>query len=288
MPENSIDRMIAGERHPQDKSHIGLSYVTHFYLNQQDASAIMKLLETYAGYEAEVLDRIQFVVVDDGSPLAYDIPDLDLNLTWLKITDDIPWNQAGARNLGVLYAKSDTVLMADLDHEFPEDTLRHMAGRRPCGRNCYRIYRTDRRTGRIKKKHPNIFLMSRARFMRFFGYDEEFSGHYGAEDYRFVKVQKYHGTRFLYLNRRYRCLERLDIDHQTAYHSLKRDLAHNTPIDSRKKAELLACGQDAGYSRIFLNFNWQVMADRSRRSLPVRKPHRLWKHLWYWRWLFGE
>lgn len=270
-----------------DKSHIRLSYITHFYLNQGDVSAIMDLLHAYATYDPQLLDRIQFVIVDDGSPLDYDIPAVDLNLTWLKITDDIPWNQSGARNLGVTYARSDKILMVDLDHIFPETTLAHMVRRPECGRNCYRIYRTDTETGQLKKKHPNTFLMSRARFFRFFGYDEEFAGHYGAEDYRFVKVHKYHGTRFLYLPKKYRCMERGDIDHHRAYHSLKRDLTHNTPIDTRKKEELLAYGPDSGFSRIFLNFKWAVRVDHSRKTSGQRVEKRWWKHLWYWRWIVG-
>jgi hypothetical protein len=270
-----------------DKSHIRLSYVTHFYLNQNDVSSIMNLLRTYETYDASLLDRIQFVIVDDGSPLQYDIPEFNLNMIWLKITDDITWNQAGARNLGVVYAKSDKILMVDLDHIFPEDTLHHMVQRLECGRDCYRIYRTDLETGQIKKKHPNTFLMSRARFLRFYGYDEEFAGHYGAEDYRFVKVQKYHGTRFLYLPKKYRCRERDDIDHRKSYHSLERDLTHNTPIDTRKKEELLAYGPDSGYSRIFLNFKWEIVKDYAREKVGRRKEKKWWKHLWYWRWLVG-
>jgi predicted glycosyltransferase involved in capsule biosynthesis len=54
--------------------------------------------------------------------------------------------------------------------------------------------------------------MSRARFLRFHGFDEEFAGHYGSEDYRFVKIQKYHGTRFPKFRKKYRCLQRQDID----------------------------------------------------------------------------
>jgi hypothetical protein len=261
--------------------------VTHFYLDQQGTSTIMNLLQRYARYDAKVLDRIQFVIVDDGSPLEYEIPDLNLNITWLKITDQIPWNQAGARNLGVVYAKSDKILLVDIDHEFPEKTLSHMIARRECGRNAYRIWRSDPHTGKIKKKHPNTYLLSRARFLRFYGYDEEFSGHYGAEDYRFVKLQKYYGTRFLYLPKRFRCYERQDIQWDRNYHSLKRDLSYNTPIDSRKKEEVLLYGPNAGHSRIFLNFKWNLLEDRYRQVQVNRRKRPLWKHLWYWRWLVG-
>ena len=275
--------MSGGFRLATDNSHIRLSYVTHFYLNQKNPATIFDLLGRYAAFAPGLLDRIHFVLVDDGSPIHYEIPPLNINYTWLKINEDIPWNQAGARNLGVVYSPSDKVLVTDIDHEFPEATLGYMINKRECGRAFYRIYRRGERT----RPHPNIFLLSRARFLRFYGYDEEFAGHYGAEDYRFVKLQKYYGTRFIKMNRRYRCVERDDIDRDQSYHSLDRDLSHNTPIDRRKKQEVLAYGPDAGHSRIFLNFSWKIVKENTRNTVITRKRRPLWKHLWYWRWLFG-
>lgn len=274
-------------RHPQDKQHIRLSYIMHFYLNQENASSVMNLLRRYEGYSPQLLDRVQFVIVDDGSPVKYEIPEFDLNFTWLRITEDIPWNQGGARNLGVLYAKSDKVLMTDLDFEFPEATLAKMVEMKECGRRFYKIYTKDPSTGQLMTGHPNTFLMSRARFMRFFGCDEEFCGHYGYEDVRFVKVQKYHGSRQLYLNKNYTCFRRQDLDRTRDYHSLVRDLSFNKPIDDRKKKEVETYGPESGYSRIFLNFTWKVVKDHSREIRFQPRRRRLWKHLWYWRWLIG-
>src|SRR5690606_35034604 len=131
---------------------------------------IKSLLEKYAEYPSGILDRIHFVIVDDGSPIPYDIPDVDLNLTWLKITEDIPWNNPGARNLGVTYAKSDKIVLTDIDHEFPIETLQHMLERGECGRFFFKFRRLYQGAF-LKHSHPNIFLMSRGRFMRLWGYD---------------------------------------------------------------------------------------------------------------------
>lgn len=248
---------------------------------------VVNLLKRYERYHDDLLDRIQFVVVDDGSPVEYEVPDLNLNFTWLRITRDIPWNQPGARNLGTVYAKSDKILLTDLDQEFPEDTLTYMVRKRECGRNFYKVMRLDPSTGERQKGHPNTFLMSRARFMRFFGYDEEFSGHYGSDDFRFVKNQKYHGSRQMYLSKKYTCFERKDINRDTSYHSLMRDLSYNTPVDKRKKRETETYGPDSGFSRIFLNFEWKILKDRNREIRAERKERKLWKWLWYWRWLVG-
>ncbi len=271
----------------RDKSHIRLSYVTHFYFNQADGSAILALLSRYAQYDAALLDVIQFVVVDDGSPLQFEIPDLGLNIIWLRINEDIRWNQAGARNLGVTYAKSDKILITDVDHEFPEHTLRKMVETRDCNARFYKIRKRDMQTGRIGKGHSNTFFMSRAHFFRLYGYDEEFSGHYGAEDYRFVKFRKYHGAWQRYLPKRYWCFHRQDIERSRSYHSLERDLSYNTPIDASKKRQIEEWGKEQGHSRIFLNFTWKIVKENARSNRIARKSARWWKPLWIPRTLRG-
>ena len=278
MPDQNNKQVI-------DKSHIRLSYITHFYCNQDNIDSVTDLLKQYETYPAEILDVLQFVIVDDGSPVQYTIPQFNLNIIWLKITDDIQWNQAGARNLGVLYAKSDKIIITDLDHEIPPETLRYMINRHNPGRSFFKIYRTDKATGTFKKGHSNMFFMSRARFFRHFGYDEEFAGHYGAEDYRFVKYHKYHGSRQRYLPRRFRCFERVSINRDKAYHTLDRDLSYNTPVDARKKKEIDLYGAEHGHSRMFLNFNWKILA-QINRAVPAPIEKKWWQPLWWFRYAF--
>jgi hypothetical protein len=279
------DHVVSGN--VADWSHISLTYITHFYINQESPGAIFNLLRRYEKYDPSVLDRIHFVIVDDGSPTAYQIPSFTLNLTWLKIREDIPWNQGGARNLGVVYGRSDNILMTDVDYEFPESTLRAMIDAPPCGRNIYKIYRGDRITGELMEGHANTFFMSRSRFFRFGGYDEEFSGHYGAEDYRFIKFQKAQGARQRYFRPPSVCYRRNDIDRKKEYHDLDRDLSYNSPVDARKKFELEYFGHGSGHSRHFLNFTWTRLAENRREVDTERRTDQMWKRLWYWRWLVG-
>lgn len=275
------------DRASNDKQHIQLTYITHFYFDQKSHRTLTELLDTYSEYDSGLLDKIQFVIVDDCSTLQFDIPTYDLNITWLRITDDITWNQPGARNLGVTYAKSDKILISDLDLEFPEHTLRKMVEMRNPGRHFYKIYRKDRENGSIRKGHPNTFFMSRGRFMRLYGYDEEFSGGYGAEDYRFVKFQKYHGSWQHHLPKKFYCHKRTEIDRDKSYHSLERDFSRNTSIDQRKRNELLMWGGEAGHSRMFLDFKWEKVFEKNRSGRVLPKPDRLWKHMWWFRTLFG-
>jgi hypothetical protein len=270
----------AANMHPLDMQHIQLTYITHFYLDQKSPDSLLQLLQQYQAYAPEVLDQLHFVVVDDGSPLTFELPELNLNLTWLRITDNIPWNQGGARNLGVVYAKSDKILLADLDLEFPEHTLAWLIRARNPGKSFYKIYRRDPHSGELHKGHSNTFFMSRARLLRLYSYDEEYSGGYGAEDYRLVKYLKYHGTWQRYLPKKFYCRNRAAIDREQAYHSLQRDFSRNTPIDRRKRSELLTWGAETGHSRIFLNFNWQVVRQYRRPRVLYFRPRRWWKHGW--------
>src|SRR4029079_16997972 len=105
---------------PTGDEHITLAYVTHFYLNRPGSEAVLELFERYSRYDSALLDRVHFVVVDDGSPVRYDVPALELNLTWIRIDRDIAWNQPGARNVGVFHARADNVFVTDIDLEMPE------------------------------------------------------------------------------------------------------------------------------------------------------------------------
>jgi hypothetical protein len=262
----------------RDLSHLKLAYVTHFYLNQQGKASVLDLLNRYAQYDPKLLDRIHFVVVDDGSPLKVEPPEVPLNLTWLRVRQDIAWNQAGARNLGALYARADAMLVTDLDHEFPEATLRRMVERGGCGKRIYKFWRRDG-DGHFYKCHPNTFFLSRGRYFELHGYDEEFAGAYGAEDVRFMKYQKAHGSLSTYLSKDHWCIERRDIDRGKGYHSLTRDHSINTPVDYRKRLELEWHGPEGGHSRAFLNFEWEVAGQRWRDVAIERPVRRWWKRL---------
>ena len=261
-------------------SHIKVSYVTHFYCNQEGIGSVTELLEKYAGYADDVLDHTQFIIVDDGSPIDYEIPDLPLNLTWLKVKEDIRWNQSGARNLGVLYAKSDNVICTDLDHEFPEETLRGLINRGPVGRKLYKFRRKNPETSAWERGHPNIFYFSKGNFFKHFGYDEEFAGGYGAEDYRIVKFLKGQGMLHWHLPKQYYCMDRPKIDRDKHYHTLIRDLSFNTPVDARKNLEMALYGHKSGHSRMMLEFEWEKICDRLRPYDQKPKVDKNWKKYW--------
>lgn len=259
-------------------NHIGLCVATHFYCNQENIQSITDLLKEYENYPTKLLDKIQFIIVDDGSPIDYEIPDLNLNLTWLKINEDIRWNQAGARNLAMLYAKSNNVIISDADHMFPEHTLESLVNKNIFHKKFYKFYRKNP-DGTLKKGHPNIFYLPRSRWFQLFGTDEEFAGAYGAEDFRFVKNFKNHGTVQRYLPKNLYCIDR-KIDRDKSYHSLIRDLSFNTPVDTRKRMEADYFGENYGHSRSSFNYTWKILSEKWRDVSTLPSLDRGWRARW--------
>ena len=268
-----------------DWSHIELSYVVPFYSDGSDISPLVELLRHYATYPAELMNATMFILVDDGSPSKVEIPaDIDLNIRVLRVDEDIAWNQPGARNLGATMSVSDKIIMTDIDHEMTVEAFDHMIKGRNPGRTIYK-FRRETKEGGGRKSHPNTFFLSRARFLRYYGYDEEFCGHYGFDDAMLWRWQRYHGTRFMYLPA---CCKALlhSAEKADGFHSLKRDLDHNKKLAAEKRRLWREYGPKAGYSRLFLNFKWHAETDRVRSIAPAKPPQmRHWIHTWWWRWL---
>ena len=78
------------------------------------------------------------------------------------------------------------------------------------------------------------------------------------------------------------------MDRTEAYHSLPRDLTRNADLYRQKRKACEAFGPDAGHTRQFLQFTWQVVIDR-RRPLPppVPTPPPLWPLRWRWNKILG-
>lgn len=124
------------------------------------------------------------VFVDDGSPEPLGLVE---GATVYRIEEDIPWNQAGARNLG-FHVCDGWILYADIDHIIPKKAIAEMR-KREWNKNC--IYYLGRR-----EKHRNIdpaynvYFIHKSAFDRIGGYDEDFSGNYGFEDALFFTLAK--------------------------------------------------------------------------------------------------
>lgn len=137
---------------------------------------------------ADIRAALHLVVVDDGSP-QFDLSayiwegagQAFASFQVFRITVDIRWNWIAARNLAVLKAKTEWVLMTDIDHLVPEATMRRIQEKKLADRDVYRFERVDLPDLTPYKPHPNSWLLTKAMFDKIGGYDERFSGFYGTD-----------------------------------------------------------------------------------------------------------
>lgn len=195
-----------------------LTFICAYYLN---AGMLKEQLRIWADYPDDLKKHFHAIVVDDGSPRS---PARDAftcvglaSQRLFRIGVDVRWNWLGCRNLGVSQATTDWVLLTDIDHVLPVESLRALLtestlkGRRELTTQPYPkgevedvampldpefIYRFPRvdaprlwpyalrdcpKRGEDKSYHPNSWLMTRTMFERVGGYDERFSGFYGSD-----------------------------------------------------------------------------------------------------------
>lgn len=228
----------------------GLSCIVPVYEIAPRASPLRELLDAYASFPRQVTERIQFVVVDDGSPAPIEIPDgLGLDILHARILEDIPWNNPGAKNLGVVLARWDTVLLTDVDHIVPPETFAGLLLKdlRPDG--AFIFTRFER--GVEITAHAGTVVISRARFLQSCGFDEDFCGHYGLDDVHFLRRQRSLGTRFSKLPHSIEVLA----DESRVGHRLDRDTSFNANLLERKSLP------DLGvlHAGRMLRFAWEVL-----------------------------
>jgi hypothetical protein len=101
-----------------------LSIVMPYYMNP---GMLAHQYETWAAYPADLKERVDIVIVDDGSPVspAADVPRPEglPPLGIFRVLEDRPWHQHGARNLGAFVAKGPWLLLTDMDHVLPAESL---------------------------------------------------------------------------------------------------------------------------------------------------------------------
>ena len=139
--------------------------------------------EEWYYYPADIRKQIDFIVVDDGSPRhpAGDFAREGIKV--FRIKEDIPWNQDGARNLGVYNAKTSLVFMTDMDHMLDVKGVQAMFKILPKikKKKYYTFERVTAPDMSLYKYHPNSYLMHRDLYWDVGGYEELFAGHYGTD-----------------------------------------------------------------------------------------------------------
>lgn len=236
-----------------------LSYIIPIYIEKKESNLFEQLLQRYETYSADLLERIQFVFIDDHSPLKIEIPaDCKLHYTLARVDDDIMWNQGGARNLGVHLARTSKLILTDLDHQFPESLIVDILDAKE-PQSLY-MFRREK-DGQKIYSHPNTFFCTKATYFKSLGVDEEFCGHYGYEDIFFIDIQKALGTKVKKFSRK-RVILNEHKNSSQELHSLKRDTTINGELLEKKREALKSRNVFAGHSRLFLNFKWSLLQEK--------------------------
>jgi len=188
-------------------ARVKLSVVTQFYRNSQMLARQLRVWRDE--WPDSLKQNVEIIVIDDGSPEpALDViaPLLHGGLSLLpplslyRVTVDLPWNQAGARNLGLHVAAGRWVLMTDMDHVVAGDVLGHVLARVETAhkRTAFMFERRDAPVGDWRsgdwptmphtlndrgerKPHPNSYCMPRKLFWKVGGYDESYVSVYGTD-----------------------------------------------------------------------------------------------------------
>ncbi len=206
-----------------------LSVIVHGYNNQE---VVNRQLAVWATWPKA--DGIEFILVDDGS---------SPQLTWknppncsrrVRIMEDIPWNQPGARNLGASLASGETLLFFDLDHFIDASAFGQILEH--CKLiNSQEIYRFRRigSCGKLLHSHLNSFMIRRSAFFAIHGYDEDFAGSYGYDDVSFYDRWLNKGNTVTVLDR-----ITLHVEEGYATRSLNRNWSRNRRLRKQKLREL--------------------------------------------------
>lgn len=169
---------------------IGLAYY-------RNPGMLSEQLRVWAGYPEALKAQVEVIVIDDASPEpAVDVPRPPglPTLTIGRLADVAdpftpPWRQDAARNRAANEAMGTWLLLTDMDHVLPADSLAALLAHCAEDRDVVYEFRrldapdlTPKRDGHGRlHPHPNSFCLRRARYWAIGGYDEEYCGIYGTD-----------------------------------------------------------------------------------------------------------
>lgn len=173
----------------------------------------------------DVRKRLHLVICDDGSPqnpatpvVKYSNPPVMMaggqrhvesigaeameiaSFQLFRVDVDVRWNWLTCRNIGALHARTEWLLLTDIDHLLPEATARRIIEGPLDPARAYRFNRVDAPDMKPtigkhgeRKPHPNTWLLTKTLFDRIGGYDERFSGFYGSDGEFRDRLKKHAG-----------------------------------------------------------------------------------------------
>lgn len=155
--------------------------ITLVYPFYQCHRFFLKHLATWRDYPPQLKAHVSAIVVDDGSPQPATLPhDRPFPMRLFRIGVDLPWNWLAARNIGANYAPDGWMVLTDMDHVVPSQTLHALIYGQHDPSVIYAFSRREH-TGQVVTPHSASFFIHRSLFWTIGGYDEELSGRYGTD-----------------------------------------------------------------------------------------------------------
>ena len=154
------------------------------YFNNPDMMKVQ--LATWHTYPVEIRNAMDFIVVDDCSNPPLYIENANLNLTVLRVTDDITWNLPGARNLGADFCKTPWLLLTDTDMVLTAENAIKLIHLDTSDTNTiWNIKHSDAFLQMKRGFSANMMYLSKRLYWKCCGYNENFSGSYGGQEGHF-------------------------------------------------------------------------------------------------------
>ena len=156
--------------------------ITLLYPYYQNGGMLNRHLSEWEGYK--IKEKFKAIVVDDGSPTDPAINhlegvDVGFPIELYRIKEDIPWNQDGARNLGMTHA-TGWCLISDMDHLLNVTNARKLAAL-TYDRAVHYVPNREKPDGSKYHHHPNTYFLTSDLYWLAGGYDESFRGYYGSD-----------------------------------------------------------------------------------------------------------
>ena len=152
-------------------------------------------LTHWRAYPDKLKPHFKAIIVDDGSqrsPAVDQVKVMPFPIEVYRVIPDIPWNQDGARNLGMTHA-SGWCLLTDMDHLLEVDQAQELIKTKLRKGNTYIPDRRKYVMHEPHKRHPNSYIIHESVYWQAGGYDERFAGYYGTDRPFYHRVRKVTG-----------------------------------------------------------------------------------------------
>lgn len=226
------------------------------YYNQSK-EVLMKHINCWKNYPQEIINKIEFFLVDDCSKIEAKQLLKDENLNCInfhlyRVGEDLYCNIAGVRNLSAKECKTKWMLIIDMDTLIDENMIEQIFEliNKDIPKHVYKFNRkVPENKNHLKhdKIHPAVCLIRKEDYWRIGGCEEDLVGHYGGTDPSFWYKSKWDKPdrliKLIFCNNIYiTYLPEGESD-------IVRDTKHNNKlIDERKK--------NGKWSTDYIRFKW--------------------------------